>query len=85
MPCNICKKFFKAKPCEKDKSKITKIIKSKMKAPTHTTKILLDLYRSLVIGCPCEDCLVKMMCNVECLKYESAIRPLIIQKRKRLK
>jgi len=75
MPCKTCHKFFRHKPCEKYKQnrKIKRIIKEcYSNCTTGYTNKLLNKYQSLTIGCPCEECLVKIMCNEECLSYSIA-------------
>lgn len=72
MPCSICNSLFIYNPCSEVTGKI--VIRYKNHPDLYIAH-LNKIYNNLRVKCPCNECLVKIMCfDNFCEKYSKTIR-----------
>lgn len=83
MPCVTCKKLYiRVSPCDHNLNKEINLTRNDYSDQVYNSlsqNLLLEysmsVYEGLSMGCPCGDCLVKMMCSLDsiCDKYREYI------------
>lgn len=79
MPCTICDYYYTVRPCDSRKNSTSDdyIKKSGLVfVSKNSYKGLRFAHLMLAGSCPCEDCLVKMICESFCDKYNFRTIPL---------
>lgn len=78
MPCNLCKYIYRLPPCSSKLFDDPIIIGSEhhdeiAKYSLATINYWTQVFRVLKIHCPCQECLVKVMCQARCERYKDVL------------
>ncbi len=75
MPCQICKTIFNNMPCKKNITSDPILTKNTVFALNdENCRNLIRVHGILLGHCPCEDCIIKTICNLPCEDYYFRVR-----------